>query len=91
MPELTELRLTVARELRNELGRPGVLTSDQARLFSQAVRLGWSGTGLNIWTPEKRAQQISDARRLVEMASVFADLGRDGKRARSLATGGRSF
>jgi hypothetical protein len=75
MPQLSELRLTVARELRNELGRPGVLTSDQARLFSQAVRLGWRGAGLNIWTPDKRAQQITDARRLVEMAGVFTELG----------------
>ena len=75
MPQLTELRLTVARELRGELGRPGVLTPDQARLFSQAVRLGWRGAGLNVWTPERRAQQISDARRLVEMASVFTELG----------------
>ena len=75
MPQLTELRLTVARELRAELGLPGVLTSDQARLFSQAVRLGWRGAGLTVWTPERRAQQISDARRLVEMAAVFTELG----------------
>jgi hypothetical protein len=75
MPQLTELRLTVARELRGELGLPGVLTTDQARLFSQAVRLGWRGAGLTVWTPERRAQQINDARRLVEMAAVFTELG----------------
>ncbi|MDQ3623321.1 MAG: DEAD/DEAH box helicase, partial [Verrucomicrobiota bacterium] len=28
-----------------------------------------------MWTAERRAQQISDARRLVEMAAVFAELG----------------
>lgn len=75
MPQLAELRLTVARELRSELGRPRVLTPDQARLFSQAVRLGWGGAALNIWTPDKRSQQISDAQRLVEMAGVFDELG----------------
>lgn len=75
MPRLNELRLSTARELRGELGLPGVLTADQARLFSQAVRLGWRGAGLTVWTPERRAQQISDARRLMEMAAVFTELG----------------
>ena len=75
MPQLTELRRNVARDLRNELGLPGILTTDQARLFSQAVRLGWRGQGLPVWTAEKRTEQISDARRLVEMASVFTELG----------------
>ena len=75
MPDLTELRLNVARELRSEIGLPGTLTPDQARLFSQAVRLGWGGTGLTLWTLERRANQLSDARRLMEMAAVFTEFG----------------
>jgi hypothetical protein len=75
MPQLTERRLSLARELRNEIGLSGVLTPDQARLFSQAIRLGWRGTGLSIWTLDRRAQQLRDARRLLEMAAVLTELG----------------
>lgn len=75
MPQLHEQRRAVAEAVRNQLAKPSILTSSQATLFSQAVRLGWGGTGLATWTLERRREQLADARRLLEVAGVLAEVG----------------
>lgn len=60
----------LALELRTALASPTVLTAEQAKLYSQAVRLGWHAGGLKQWNQEKAASQFDDAARLIEAAGI---------------------
>jgi hypothetical protein len=67
-------RLKVASAVQKELATPNVISREQARLYSQAVRLEWQAGGLPTWRPEEAARQLGDAERLIEAARVLRDL-----------------
>jgi len=78
---IDDQRRELAQRLCAQLAQPGSLTPNQARLFSQAVRIGWGGDALPVWTPERRAEQWADTRRLLECAALLVELGdEDGAR-----------
>jgi hypothetical protein len=67
-------RLKVASAVQKDLATPNVISREQARLYSQAVRLEWQASGLPTWKPEEAARQLGDAERLIEAARVLRDL-----------------
>lgn len=69
-------RLKAASAVQRELATPNVITREQARLYSQAVRLEWQTSGLRTWKPEEAAVQLGDAERLIEAARVLRDLNK---------------
>ena len=75
MSRFDATRLDMASEVQRQLASPNRLTREQARLYSQAVRLDWQSAGLRSWTEEEAARQLGDAGRLIEAARVFSELG----------------
>jgi hypothetical protein len=69
-------RAKVAGSVQRELATPNVISREQARLYSQAVRLEWKAGALPTWRPEEADRQLSDAERLIEAARVLRGLGR---------------
>src|SRR4051812_34379405 len=75
MSRFDSTRLALASEIQQALASPNTLTREQARLYSQAVRLDWQATGLPSWTEEEAVRRLGDAERLIEAARVFTELG----------------
>jgi hypothetical protein len=73
VPPVSRTSLQLAEALRTDLAAPAVLTSQQARLYSQAVRLEWGAGSLPRWTPEQAQAQYDDAVRLIEAAQILTD------------------
>ena len=71
MPSLSTSNIEKASSLTRKLATPSVLTSDQAKLYSQAVRMGWRASSLQIWNRRRAEGQMADAVRLIEAARIL--------------------
>lgn len=75
MSRFNTQRLNAASAVQKELATPNVISREQARLYSQAVRLDWQASGLPTWKPDEAESQLLDAERLIEAARILRDLG----------------
>lgn len=81
MARLDAQRLEIAARVHQELGKENELTASQARLFVRCLQTAWNVPTIK-WGEAESVQQLSDARRLLHVAEIFARIdGPDSERA----------
>ena len=75
MSRFNTQRLNAAGAVQKELATPNVISREQARLYSQAVRLDWQVSGLPTRKSDEAERKLLDAERLIEAGRILKDLG----------------
>lgn len=70
MPELDQVRLEIAEQLRRQIAQEDTLTPVQARSFVRGLQTAWNVPTIRWGTAESRSQ-LYDARRLLDAAVIF--------------------